>query len=78
VAPEYPQVARINRVEGIVVIEAIIGSDGRVTNARVLKSTPFLDSAALAAVREWEYTPTLLNGRPTAVIMAVTVRFALK
>lgn len=78
VAPEYPQVARINRVEGVVMIEAIIGIDGRVTNARVLKPTPFLDGAALAAVREWEYTPTLLNGRPTAVIMTVTVRFALK
>ena len=77
VAPEYPEIARKARVEGTVIIEAIIGIDGRVENARVLKSSPLLDSAALAAVRRWEYTPTLLNGDPTAVIMTVTVQFNL-
>ncbi|RPI57509.1 MAG: energy transducer TonB [Acidobacteria bacterium] len=77
VAPEYPEIARRNRVEGVVMIEAIIDTDGRVENARVLRSSPLLDSSALAAVRAWEYTPTLLNGKPTAVIMTVTVRFDL-
>ncbi len=77
VAPEYPEIARRNRVQGVVIIEAIIGIDGRVENARILRSTPLLDNAALAAVRAWEYTPTLLNGKPTAVIMTVTVRFDL-
>ena len=77
VAPEYPEIARNARVEGIVIIEAIIGIDGSVENARVLRSSPLLDNAALKAVRGWKYTPTLLNGRPTAVIMTVTVRFDL-
>jgi protein TonB len=78
VAPRYPDIARVNRVEGIVIIEAIIDSDGRVATARVQRSSPLLDEAALEAVRAWEYTPTLLNGQPTAVIMTVTVRFDLK
>jgi protein TonB len=78
VAPRYPEIARVNRVEGIVIIEAIIDPDGRVATARVQRSSPLLDEAALEAVRAWEYTPTLLNGQPTAVIMTVTVRFDLK
>jgi TonB family protein len=56
---------------------AIIGTDGKVEDAKVLRSTPLLDEAALEAVRAWEYTPTLLNGRPTPVIMTVTVQFRL-
>jgi periplasmic protein TonB len=78
VMPEYPALARSTKVEGVVIIEALIGVDGRVEQARVLRSKPFLDEAALAAVREWEYTPTLLNGRPTRVIMTVTVNYTLK
>lgn len=62
----------------MVILEAIVGADGKVTAARVLRSNPLLDHAALAAVKEWEYTPTLLNGRPTPVIMTVTVQFTLK
>ena len=77
VPPVYPVVARANRIEGIVVIEAIIGVDGKVDHARVTRSTAFLDEAALEAVKAWEYTPTLLNGRPTAVIITVTVQFRL-
>jgi len=77
VAPVYPEIARRNGVKGIVIIEAVIGVDGRVDNARVLKSVPLLDVAALEAVRAWTYSPTLLNGRPTAVIMTVTVLFNL-
>ena len=78
VTPAYPDIARLTKVQGIVIIEAVIGTDGTVEQARVLRSQPLLDEAALAAVREWEYTPTLLNGRPTAVIMTVTVQFTLK
>jgi TonB family protein len=78
VAPKYPEMARANRVQGVVIIEAVIGADGRVEQARVLRSQPLLDEAALAAVRAWEYTPTLLNKRPTAVVMTVTVQFSLK
>jgi protein TonB len=78
VPPAYPDIARSNRVEGVVIIEAIIGADGKVEDARVLRSKPLLAEAALSAVRQWEYTPTLLNNRPTPVIMTVTVVFTLR
>jgi periplasmic protein TonB len=78
VSPIYPPIAQSARVQGDVIIEATIGADGRVQEARVLRSVPLLDPAALAAVRAWEYTPTLLNGQPVPVIMTVTVRFRLQ
>ena len=78
VAPVYPPIAQAARVQGMVIIEAIIGADGRVQDARVLRSRPMLDEAALAAVRQWTYTPTLLNGVPVPVIMTVTVHFTLR
>ena len=77
VQPVYPQLALISRTQGIVIIEATIGADGRVMNARVLRSAPLLDQAALEAVRQWEYTPTTLNGVAVPVIMTVTVAFTL-
>ena len=77
VAPVYPQMARDSRIQGIVIIQATIGVDGRVINAEVLRPQPFLDQAALDAVRQWRYTPTQLNGEPVAVIMTVTVNFRL-
>ena len=78
VAPVYSAVAMAARIEGIVILEATIGIDGQVVNARVLRSVPFLDQAALDAVRQWQFTPTLLNGVPVPVLMTVTVRFTLK
>ncbi len=78
VAPIYPAIAQSARVQGIVIIEATIGADGRVTDATVLRSIPLLDSAALTAVRQWEFSPTLLNGIPVPVIMTVTVNFTLQ
>jgi protein TonB len=78
VAPVYPPIAQQARVQGVVIIEATIGPNGRVTDARVLRSIPLLDQAALDAVRQWEYTPTLLNGVPVPVIMTVTVNFTLQ
>ena len=78
VAPVYPPVAQSARVQGVVILEAIIGPDGRVTDVKVLRSVPLLDDAAITAVRQWEYTPTLLNGVPVPVIMTVTVNFALQ
>ncbi len=76
--PVYPPLAKSVKVQGVVIIEAIIGVDGNVENARVIRSIPLLDDAALDAVRSWVYTPTLLNGRPTPVIMTVTVQFKLQ
>jgi protein TonB len=77
VSPAYPAIAQAARVQGTVIIEATIGVDGRVQNARILRSVPLLDESALAAVRQWIYTPTRLNGVPVGVIMTVTVRFQL-
>jgi periplasmic protein TonB len=77
VPPVYPSIAQQARVEGIVIIEAVIGIDGRVKQARVLRSKPLLDDAALDAVRQWLFTPTTLNGVPVPVIMTVTVNFKL-
>lgn len=78
VDPVYPPIAQTARVQGIVIIEATIGTDGRVTDAKVLKSVPLLDQAALDAVKQWTYTPTMLNGQAVSVIMTVTVNFALR
>ena len=78
VNPVYPPIAQSARVQGIVIIEATIGAEGRVTNARILRSVPLLDQAAIDAVKQWEFTPTLLNGVPVPVVMTVTVNFTLK
>ena len=58
------------------ILEIVVGGDGAVSNARVLRSIPLLDQAALDAVRQWRYEPTLLNGVPTPVVMTATVNFA--
>ena len=78
VQPVYPPIAQSARVQGIVIIEATIGPDGAVKDAKVLRSIPLLDQAALDAVRQWVFTPTLLNGVPVPVIMTVTVQFTLQ
>jgi protein TonB len=64
-------------VQGVVILEAVIGEDGTVQNVRVLRSKPLLDDAAVEAVRQWRFTPTLLNGQPVPVVMTVTVAFTL-
>jgi protein TonB len=78
VNPVYPPIAQSARVQGVVIIEATIGPDGAVKDARVLRSIPLLDASALEAVRQWQFTPTLLNGVPVPVIMTVTVQFTLQ
>jgi periplasmic protein TonB len=78
VRPVYPAIAQSARVQGVVIIEAVIGPDGHVQDAKVLRSIPLLDAAALDAVKQWQYTPTLLNGVPVPVIMTVTVNFTLQ
>jgi protein TonB len=78
VRPVYSEVAVKAHLEGVIIIEATIDPRGRVVNATVLRGVPILDEAALEAVRQWVYTPTLLNGLPTPIIMTVTVNFRLK
>ena len=75
--PVYPAIAQAARVQGMVILEATLSPDGRISNARILRSIPLLDQAALEAVRQWQYTPTLLNGVPVPVIMTITVMFTL-
>lgn len=78
VNPVYPSIAQAARVEGIVILEMTIGEDGTVRDARILRSVPLLDQAALDAVRQWEFTPTLLNGQPASIIYTATVSFQLQ
>ena len=77
VPPIYPDIARAAKVEGLVILEATIDERGLVIDARVLRSVPLLDAAALAALKQWRYTPTLLNGTPVRVLITVTFRFSL-
>jgi protein TonB len=77
VAPAYPDIARQARAQGIVILECTIGADGTVQEVKVLRGVPLLDQSAIAAVKQWVYTPTLLNGVPVPVVMTVTVNFRL-
>ena len=75
VPPVYPADAFAAGVEGMVVIEAVIATDGTVKDATVVRSVPMLEEAALGAVRLWQFTPTKLNGMPVEVTMTVAVNF---
>lgn len=77
-APIYPAIAQAARVQGIVVMDVRIDEQGMVSDVRTLKSIPLLDEAAMDAVRQWQYTPTLLNGVAVPVLMTVTVSFTLR
>ena len=78
VPPVYPEEAKAAGVQGVVIIEAVIDPAGMVDQARVLRSIPMLDQAAVDAVKQWQFTPTMLNGVPVPVIMTVTVNFTLQ
>jgi protein TonB len=75
VPPVYPAIARAAGVEGVVILEITIGPDGTVVDAKVLRSIALLDSAAVDAVKQWEFTPTVIDGRAVPLIMTVTVDF---
>jgi protein TonB len=74
----YPDVAAAAQVQGTVILEAILGPDGKVVQARVLRSIPLLDAAAIETVRQWEYEPTLVDGAAVPLIISVTVNFVLQ
>src|SRR6185369_9745657 len=74
----YPPMAVAARVSGTVVLDAIIGEDGLVRDVTVRTSLPLLNRAAIDAVRQWQFTPTTLNGVPVPVILTVRVTFTLK
>jgi len=77
VQPVYPENARQARVEGIVIIEATTDTYGRVASAKVLRSIPLLDQAAMEAVKQWVYEPMIIDGKPRPVVFTVTMRFQL-
>jgi protein TonB len=78
VNPVYPGVAISAGIEGMVILEAIVDEEGRVESLKVLRSGGVLDRPALEAVRQWRYSPVLLNGRPEKFILTVVVSFRLE
>jgi protein TonB len=78
VPPVYPEAAVQSRIEGVVILECLISPQGRVTEVKVLRGLPLLEEAAVDAVKQWVYTPTLMDGVPVPVLMTVTVRFDLR
>ena len=78
VNPVYPPEAREARVQGVVILEATISRTGEVSDVEVLRSVPLLDEAAVAAVRQWRYEPTLVDGEPVSILMTVTMNFQLR
>ena len=77
VKPVYPPAARATRTQGVVIMDVTIGEDGKVKAVKVLKSLALLETAAVDAVKQWEFKPTLVNGKATPVIMPVAVNFKL-
>jgi len=75
--PVYPQEAFIKKIEGVVMLEIVIGIDGKVGRARVLRSIPQLDSAAIQTVRQWVFTPAIKGGRPVSTIANAPVSFRI-
>jgi len=75
---EYSAEAMRARIEGKVVIEALVDEQGRVADARVVTSLPMLDEAALASAKQWEFTTTLLNGEPVPVLVMIELDFNLR
>jgi len=77
VKPIYPDIAREAGVDGVVMVQALVGKDGHVKDVRVVKHIPMLDESAVTAVRQWVFKPALSNNKPVAVWVAVPVRFSL-
>jgi protein TonB len=77
VDPVYPEIAKAARTSALLILEAIVGEDGRVREVKVLRGHPLFDEAALAAIRQWRYQPLLLNGVPVPFVVSVTMQFNL-
>src|SRR5262249_25988292 len=79
ITPTYPEIARQAGVEGLVIVNVLVGKTGRVLDARLdeKRHVPMLNEAALAAARQWVFTPALANGRPVAVWTGIPFKFRL-
>lgn len=78
VEPEYPGFAVSAGIQGVVILEATVDESGEVIDVKVLRSLPLLDRAAVAAVRQWRYSPLRLNGIPTRFVLTVSLSFHLQ
>jgi protein TonB len=78
VRPLYPAEAKAAGAEGAVIMETIVGRDGRILEVKVISGHPLLIQAAVDAVRRWCYKPTLLNGQPVEVVSTVSVNFVMQ
>jgi protein TonB len=76
--PVYPDIAKTSRIQGTVVMFAVIGKDGAVTVLHLVSGHPLLAPAALKAVKEWRYRPSILNGEPVEYQTTITVHFFLR
>ena len=74
----YTPQARNAGIEGTVLVDAVVLTDGSVRDVRVISSVAMLDGAAMDAVRQWQFTPTLLNGAPVEVVITASVNFAIR
>jgi protein TonB len=77
VNPVYPVIAVKARIMGTVILEAVLDEEGGISTVKVLSGHPFLADAAVQAVKQWKYSPTILNGEPVPVIATITVVFRL-
>jgi protein TonB len=77
VQPTYPPLARQARIQGQVMLQALISKDGSIENLRLISGHPMLAPAALEAVKQWKYKPYMLNGEPVEVETTVQVNFTL-
>jgi protein TonB len=78
VAPVYPDIAVVAKVTGVVILEATVSADGTVESVRVLRSVKMLDEAAVEAVKQWKYSPLVLNDIPTPFVLTVTLSFSIR
>jgi protein TonB len=76
--PAYPELAKQARLSALVILEATVGTDGRVQDVTILRGAPIFDQDAIDAVRQWVYRPLLLNGVPTPFIVTVTLKFSFR
>jgi len=78
VEPEYPELAKRARVQGMVLLKVTVDEQGNVADIELVRGHPLLTQAAIDAVRQWKYSPTILNNEPVPVIATVTVNFVLR